>query len=148
MKNHTRRARVVAMVAIFMGVGTLVFSQSAPQKTPPVRNYNAAPKAGKKYVATREIIFDKATGALRLPTAEETQALADEISTLTDRSTDNLTTVQSANGGQMMSLEGRFSSVVLGRALADGTTEVRCVTTIEEAVEFLGLEEAVSQQQR
>jgi hypothetical protein len=46
----------------------------------------------------------------------------------------------------MMSLQGAFGSVVLGRALADGTTETRCVTTLEEAVTFLGLEESVSPQ--
>jgi len=40
-----------------------------------------------------------------------------------------------------MGLEGRFGGVVLGRAHADGTTEVRCVFTMEEAAEFLGLEE-------
>jgi hypothetical protein len=134
------------MAVMVMGVGTLVFSQTGQQKAPPARNYNAALKAGKKYVATREIIFDKASGTLRLPTAEETQALADQISTLTNRSTDALTTRTSPSGARMMGLEGRFGGVVLGRALADGTTEVRCVTTLEEAVEFLGLEESISQQ--
>jgi len=144
MKNHLRNARVVAMAVMVMGAGTLVFTQ-ARQQTPPVRNYNAAPRAGKKYVATRAIIFDKAAGTLRLPTAAETQALADQISTLTNRSSESLTVSRSANGYKM-SLEGRFGTVVLGRALADGTTEVRCVSTLDEAVEFLGLEESVSQQ--
>ena len=129
MKNHLRKARAVAIALMVMGVGTLVYTQAGQQKTPPVRNYNAAPKAGKKYVATREIIFDRATGTLRLPTADETQALVDQISALTNRSTENLAPSASANGGQMMSLEGRFGGVVLGRALADGTTEIRCVTT-------------------
>ena len=146
MSNHLRQARVVAMAVMVIGVGTLVFSQSGEQKTPPVRNYDAAPKAGKKYVATREIIFDKASGALRLPTTEETQALVDQISSLANRSTDTLTVSRTASGARMMSLEGRFGGVVLGRALADGTTEVRCVTTLEDAVEFLGLEESISQQ--
>ena len=146
MKNHLRKARAVAIALMVMGVGTLVYTQ-AGQTTPPVRNYNAAPKAGKKYVATQEIIFDRATGTLRLPTADETQALVDQISALTNRSTENLATTASANGGQMMSLEGRFGGVVLGRARADGTTEIRCVTTMEEAVEFLGLEESVTPQQ-
>ncbi|MEO5742390.1 MAG: hypothetical protein ABIS29_17530 [Vicinamibacterales bacterium] len=134
------------MAVMVMGVGTLVFTQTGQQQTPPVRNYNAAPKSGKKYVATREIIFDKAAGKLRLPTAEETQALADQISSLTSRSSEGLTVGRSARGGRMMSLEGRFAGVVLGRALVDGTTEVRCVTTLEEAVEFLGLEESIPQQ--
>jgi len=147
MKSHLRKARVVAIAFMVLGVGTLVFTQADQDKTPPVRNYNAAPKAAKKYVATAEIIFDKATGALRLPTADETQALVDQISALTNRSSENLAQTALASGGQMMSLEGRFGGVVLGRALADGTTEVRCVTTMEEAVAFLGLEESTAPQQ-
>jgi hypothetical protein len=125
-----------------MTVGTLVFTQAPPQAA----NENAAPKASKKYLATRAIIFDQASGTLRLPTAIETQVLADKITTLTNRSAEGLTVTRAANGGRMMNLEGRFGGVVLGRALADGTTEVRCVTTLAEAEEFLGLEESVPQQ--
>jgi hypothetical protein len=36
---------------------------------------------------------------------------------------------------------------VLGRAKSDGTTEVRCVFSMEEAAEFLGLEEVTAQDQ-
>jgi hypothetical protein len=118
-----------------MGIGTLVFSQAATAQSAQAKN-------GKKYVATKEIIRDKATGQLRLPTTEETQALVDQVSTLTNRSAEDLTVKQLPNGGRMMSLEGRFGGVLLGRALADGTTEVRCVLTMQEAVEFLGLEES------
>ncbi len=138
MKRQTRHwslLRVVATLVISMGIGTLVFSQAAPVQPSPAKN-------GKKYVATKEIIRDKATGQLRLPTTEETQALVDQVGTLTNRSSENLIVKQLASGGQMMSLEGRFGGVLLGRALADGTTEVRCVMTMQEAAEFLGLEES------
>ena len=64
-----------------------------------------------------------------------------QISALANRSTDGLATKSSANGTQMMDLQGRMGSVVLGRATADGGTEVRCVFTLEEATDFLGLEE-------
>jgi hypothetical protein len=129
-----RLLRVVATLVLSIGVGALVFAQAAPAQPAQAKN-------GKKYVATKEIIRDKATGQLRVPTTEETQALVDQVSALTNRSTEGLTVTQSANGGKMMSLEGRFGGVILGRALPDGTTEVRCVLTMEEAVEFLGLEE-------
>jgi hypothetical protein len=144
MKNHV--VRLVAAAAIVAGLGSQAFAQPAQQNAPPVRNYTPAPKAGKKYVATKEIIFDKARGQLRLPTPDETQALVDQISSLTNRSAEGLTISQSPGGARMMGLEGRFGGVVLGRALADGTTEVRCVTTMAEAVEFLGLEESLPQQ--
>jgi hypothetical protein len=64
-----------------------------------------------------------------------------QISQLTNRSTEGLTEMPAANGGVAMDLQGRFRSVILGRANADGTTEVRCVFSIEEAAEFLGLEQ-------
>ena len=100
-----------------------------------------AAKKAKKYVATREIVFDKASGKLRKPTVEETQALVDQISTLTNRSTEGLSVKQHQNGMKSMSLDGRFGGVILGRANEDGTTEIRCVMTLEEAVDFLGLED-------
>lgn len=126
-------SRVVASLAVFVllvGVWTMVNSQSAQQG-----------KRGKKYVAAQEIIFDKASGKLRKPTAEETQVMVDQVSALTNRSSDGLTVTTQPNGMKMMNAEGRFSGVVLGRANADGTTEVRCVFSMEEAAEFLGLEE-------
>lgn len=131
VKRHGKKrwspSRLIALVAIAVmaiGVG-IVFSQSGKQK---------------KYVATKEIIFDKATKSLRKPTAEETDALVSQLSVLTNRSTEGLTVKQAQNGMKSMNLQGRFSGVVLGRANADGTTEVRCVTTMSEAVDFLGLE--------
>ena len=96
---------------------------------------------GKKYVATKEIIFDQATKTLRKPNAEETDAMVAQISTLTNRSTADLTVKTLSNGGQMMDLQDRFQGVLLGRDNADGTTEVRCVMSLEEAIDFLGLQE-------
>jgi len=137
VKKHTKGrpspARLVASLAVFVllvGVWTMVSSQSAQQG-----------KGGKKYVATEEIILDKASGKLRKPTAEETQVMVDQVSALTNRSSDGLTIDTHPNGMKTVNLEGRFNGVVLGRANADGTTEVRCVFTMEEAAEFLGLEE-------
>jgi hypothetical protein len=95
----------------------------------------------RKFKATKAILMDKATGRLRKPTLDETDAMVAQISSLTNRSTEGLATQQTVNGGEMMDLDGRFGGVVLGRANADGTTEVRCVFTLEEAAEFLGLEE-------
>jgi hypothetical protein len=141
------KTRVATMAIMFIGLSALAFAQSKQQKAPPVRDYSPAPvKNGKKYVATKEIIFDKATNALRLPTAAETEALVTHISSLTNRSSDDLVVTQRANGAKAVNLQGRFGGVVLGVAKADGTTEVRCVTTLEEALDFLGLEEVVSQQ--
>jgi hypothetical protein len=134
-RHLLRMARLLTAIAILVATAGPAFSQS-----------QAAQKA-KKYVATKEIVFDKATGKLRKPTVEETQALVDQISTLTNRSTEGLSLQQHQNGMKSMSLAGRFGGVILGRANEDGTTEVRCVMTMEEAVDFLGLEEDTTPQQ-
>lgn len=140
--NLRRVARLLAVMVMLVGSMSVVFSQTSEQKPAP-----AAAARGKKYVATKEIIFDKASGRLRKPTDDETQALVDQISTLTNRSTEGLSVKQHQNGMKSMRLEGRFGGVILGRANEDGTTEVRCVMTLEEAVDFLGLEEDTTPQQ-
>lgn len=133
--TRTRIGLILSAVLIGLTVGTIALSRSSTQ----------AQK--KKYVATKEIIHDNASGKLRKPTAEETEAMVDQLKSLTNRSTEGLTATQQPNGTVSMDLEGRFGGVVLGRANADGTTEVRCVFTMEEAAEFLGLEETTSQDQ-
>ena len=135
LRHLLRTARLLAAILILVGTAGSAFSQSS-----------AAGK-GKKYVATKEIVFDKASGKLRKPTVEETEAMVAQISTLTNRSTEGLQVRQQQNGMKSMSLGGRFGGVILGRANEDGTTEVRCVMTLEEAVDFLGLEEDTTPQQ-
>jgi len=100
----------------------------------------------KKYIATRAITVDQQSGQLRLPTAEETQALVDRLVAMTNRSTDGLQTTALANGTMRVDLQGRFESVMLARPNPDGTSDVRCVNTFTEAADFLGLVEDPSQQ--
>jgi len=136
------KLRIIALLAIAValaGISTIVLSQDKNSKR--LKTPRPAPSTAKSYVATREIIFDQATQTLRKPTTEETSALVAQVSSLTNRSTEGLTARQLPNGTKQITLEGRFGGVALGRARADGTTEVRCVTTMEEAIDFLGLQE-------
>ena len=127
--TKTRLFALLAMIAVTAGIGTAVFSQSGTGN------------GKKKYVATQEIVFDQATQKLRKPTAEETQAIVDRVSALTSQSSEGLTVTTSPNGMKTMMSEDRFSGVVVGRAKADGTTEIRCVMSMAEAADFLGLQE-------
>ena len=133
--NRTRIGLVVTAILMALAIGTIALSRTSTQ----------AQK--KSYVATREIILDKATGKLRKPTAQEIDETVAQLKTLTNRSTEDLTQVQHPNGMVSMDLKDRFGGVVLGRSNADGTTEVRCVFTMEEAEEFLGLVASTSQDQ-
>ena len=138
--NRARGKRVrVAALAVLAVLGIAVVAAIALPRNSSQASSQARQK---KFKAMKEIVFDQATGKLRKPTTEETDLMVEQISSLTNRSTEGLTVQQSAQGGEMMDLEGRFGGVVLGRARADGTTEIRCVFTMEEAVAFLGLEEA------
>lgn len=136
--HRSKKSKSIRTVLIFSAIvlsltlGTMAFTR------------NPSKASQKRYVATKEVIRDKVTGQLRKPTTEETEAMVDQLKTLTNRSSEGLTATQHPNGMTAMSLEGRFGGVVLGRDNADGTTEVRCVFTMEEAAEFLGLEETTS----
>jgi hypothetical protein len=100
----------------------------------------------KKYTATRAIVVDAQSGELRVPTPQETQELVDALVVLTNRSTEGLQTTALPNGARAVNLEERFQSVMLARPNPDRTSETRCVTTFEEAADFLGLVEDKSQQ--
>jgi hypothetical protein len=132
--SPTRVLRRVAAVMLLLGAVAIVAVAQSP-------NSNTNSSKTKKYVATKEIVFDQATKTLRKPSAAETDAMVAQISKITDRSTDGLTGRMLANGTKQVHLQGRFGGIALGRANADGTTEVRCVTSMAEAVEFLGLAE-------
>jgi hypothetical protein len=124
--------RIATLVLVSGALALAAYAQSS--------NSNASPKA-KKFVATKEIIFDQATKTLRKPTAAETDAMIAQISAITNRTTDGLTARTLANGTKQINLQGRYGAVLLGRANADGTTETRCVTSMAEAADFLGLAE-------
>ena len=47
------------------------------------------------------------------------------------------------NGAVGLDLAGGFAGVLLARPNGDGTWETRCVFTVEEGAEFLGLVEEV-----
>jgi hypothetical protein len=130
--NRIRIGIILSAVLVALTIGTIALSR-IPSRA-----------SQKRYVATKEIIRDTATGRLRKPTPEETEAMVDQIKTLTNRSTEGLAATQHPNGMTVVDLDGRFGGVVLGRDNAAGTTEVRCVFTLEEATEFLGLEETTS----
>ena len=127
------RTRLGVFVALVLLCAAVAASVALPR--------NSSQASPKKYRATKEIVLDKTTGKVRKPTQEETDAMVSQISVLTNRSSEGLSVNQSPNGMKSVDLQGRFNSVMLGRANADGTTEIRCVFSIEEAADFLGLEE-------
>jgi len=103
-------------------------------------------RRNKKYIATRQITVDQQSGTLRLPTPDETQVLVDNLIELTNRSTEGLQARALPSGAVAVDLQDRFEQVTIARPNPDGTSEVRCVASFEEAADFLGLVEDTSQQ--
>lgn len=125
-----------AVLIALVGIGTLVFSGSS--KTVEA---SQTKQDKKKYIATKEIVVDQATGQLRKPNEKELKELVDSLKTLTKRSAENLESFSLPKGGEAVNLDGNFQGTILARPKSDGTMEVRCVFTFEEATEFLGLVE-------
>jgi hypothetical protein len=142
-----RLVALLATVTLMLGLG-VVFTQASRQGNGRAKTPKAAPQTsdGKTYVATREITVDKQTGKVRKPTTAETQELVATLRQMTSRSTEGLTAKTLPNGTKQVTLEGRFGPVTIARPLADGTMEVRCVTSFEEAADFLGLVDAAQAQ--
>jgi hypothetical protein len=122
-------------------VGTLVSGPTAKaQQADKPSQSQTDDEATTVTFANQKIKIDPQTGKLRTPTAEEARAIMDSVAGLTNRSTAGLRVEQAANGGKKMDLQGRFQTVVLGKPNPDGTTEIRCVSTPEEAAAFLGID--------
>jgi hypothetical protein len=90
--------------------------------------------------ANQKITIDAQTGKLRKPTVEEARALVETITGLTNRSSKGLNVERAANGMRKVDLQGRFQTVVLAKPNSDGTNEIRCVSSVKEAAEFLGID--------
>ena len=145
-KNNKRFSKLTSfiilgtVIAALIGVGTLAFSESsntvvASQQPQPT------PRGEKRYIATKNIVVDRGSGRLRKPDAKELSELVDTLKIMTKRPEENLKSALLDNGGEVVDVEDGFAGVMLSRPNSDGTSEVRCVFSFEEAAAFLGLEE-------
>ena len=83
-------------------------------------------------LAGRKVRIDKETGRLRDLSPEEARELVSTLTAMTTR-TESEAVRDSATLVQMSG----FDHVLVGRPNVDGTVDVQCVTTVDEAVAFL-----------
>jgi hypothetical protein len=96
----------------------------------------------KRYKATRPFVVDKQSGEVRMPTQQEVDEVVANLAALGQRPDESLQqTSQAATGAVGLDLDGGFAGVLLARPNADGTWQTRCVFTLEEGAEFLGIVE-------
>ena len=125
------RQRVLAAIAAF----AVAIAVAAP--------VGAAAVAPKKFKATRAFVVDKQTGVVRMPTPAEVDAVVTTLTALGQQPSESLAQATQANGAVSVDLAGGFSGILLARPNEDGTWETRCVFTVEEGAQFLGLVEEV-----
>jgi len=143
-KKRTASRKRIGLVFLTVLIATVAGMLAVSRSTSQARSGQGQQK---RYIATKDVIVDQTTGQRRKPTDEEIQALVAQVSALTNRSSDGLTVTKRPDGSQMVDLQDRFNSVALARANDDGSTDVRCVTSMEEAADFLGLQEVTTQEQ-
>jgi hypothetical protein len=153
MKNHkARKIRktssrawfimtiLVSTVILAFVVGTIVSSKTASAKQVNVEQAQSVDNDATVQFANQKIKIDPRTGKLRTPTAAEARAIVETVQGLTNRSSKGLQVVRDADGTTKVDLQGRFQTVVLAKPNPDGTNEIRCVTSLEEATAFLGID--------
>jgi hypothetical protein len=126
-RMRTDRIRAV-VVATAIAIATLAAPAGA-----------AAPQ---KFKATRPFVVDKQTGARRLPTAEEVDAIVVRLAALgpPEQTVPESTT---ANGTVRLALPRGAAGMILARPADDGAWETLCVFSLDEGAAFLGLVEVV-----
>jgi hypothetical protein len=130
--NHLRGRTLLLGVMVFallLTASTLAAAQkSAKTKSD---HYTNVPFAG------QTVAVDPQTGKLRPPTPEEARQLGMALKNYLNRSSQGLTVKTHPNGAQSVDLQGRFQSVSLAKINPDGSASEKCVTSMQEAEQFL-----------
>ena len=119
----------VTVFAFLLAVGTLAAAQKPGNKNS--EHYTNVPFAG------QTVAVDPQTGKLRPPTPEEARQLAMALRNYLNRSSQGLTVKTHLNGAQSVDLQGRFQSVSLAKINPDGSASEKCVTSMQQAEQFL-----------
>ena len=138
MPRVRKRLRVLLGAAAAVAVAVIALAGSTRAAAPGDVADQAKAKHDK---GTRAFVVDKETGAVRMPTQQEVDEVVANLSALGQRPVENLHETPQSNGIATLDLDGGFGGVLLARPNADGTWETKCVFTLEEGAEFLGLVE-------
>jgi hypothetical protein len=92
-------------------------------------------------LAGRKVRIDKQSGKLRELSQQEARELVSTLTAMTTRT--ERPVASTSTGGTLLELTG-FDHVLVGRPNENGTTDVKCVSSLEEAVAFLSQQPASS----
>ena len=139
-KGHSRGSamRLGILLGAVAAVSILIVSLTGATPLAAFTNSEQAAKA-KKYKATRAFVVDKETGKPRMPTQQEVDEVVANLTVLGQRPSEALQQTPQAAGAVSIDLDGGFGGILLARPNDDGTWETKCVFTLEEGAEFLGI---------
>ena len=140
MKTQRTRRQVRTLLGIAAAVSIAIISLGGSTRAAAPNDAADQAKA-KHYKGTRAFVVDKETGAVRMPTQQEVDEVVANLTALGQRPAENLQQTPQSNGAVAIDLDGGFGGILLARPNADGTWETKCVFTLEEGAEFLGLVE-------
>lgn len=134
----SRLSGVVCLIA-GLGLPSAAWAQQAGRQDEESRARAAdeAPGAAPAPAAAARLAAPAAP-SLRPVTADEARLLADGIARLVDQSSEGLkVTRDPVTGTTSVDLDDRFQNVSLARVAPDGRPAVRCVSSVQEARQFL-----------
>ncbi len=138
--GHRTRTQLGIVLGALAAVSMLIVTMAGGTSVAASTNSSSEQAAkAKRYKATRAFVVDKQTGDVRMPTQEEVDEVVANLTTLGQRPTELLQQTSQATGAVAVDLDGGFNGVLLARPNADGTWETKCVFTLEEGAEFLGI---------
>ena len=138
MQTLRKRMRVLLGAAAAVSIAIIALAGSIGAAAPD----DVADQAkARHYKGTRAFVVDKASGAVRMPTQQEVDEVVANLSALGQRPAETLQQTPQSNGAVAVDLDGGFGGILLARPNEDGTWETKCVFTLEEGAEFLGLVE-------
>jgi hypothetical protein len=143
-KHSTHRAatRLGILLGAVAAVSILIVSLTGSTPVAAAAGTSAPGQVKEKhYKATRPFVVDKQTGQVRMPTQQEVDEVVANLSAFGQRPTETLQQSAQPGGAVGLDLDGGFNGVVLARPNGDGTWETKCVFTLEEGAEFLGIVE-------
>lgn len=126
----TRRVRL-AMLGIGLA-GAMMFMRSGDM--PVNAQESSRGEDAAVQLAGRKVRFDKKSGKLRELSQQEARELVSTLTAMTTRT--ESPAARTSGSGSLVRMNG-FDHVLVARPNEDGSNEVRCVGSLEEAVSFL-----------
>ncbi len=134
MFHLKKLSRILLLISVSLGVPLAATAQHAANGKP---DAGKAPAAAIDFGTSQQAVVDAKTHKLRQPTPEEVKALTDALAPMLSQEIDESKIQRKADGTEAVFAGDRFANFILIKTNPDGTTSTRCVSSVQEAKDFL-----------